>query len=351
MLPELGLHAPGLFLLMLAIVAVLSPAQLSFAALRRKAELFVYGLLYLTFSRDARFGLPVDSGKSKGTVVKTKRVVFVRHGESVWNECFNRDFGPAFVLRLFRSLSREVASLLALDSCFLDSPLSEEGFSQAASLAQFVEGEDGVEFRQLCETAAFVTSPLRRAAETMLIGFRQALGGGRPVWVQSSLQEISRNVDTIALATPHRPPPLPEPVNAGVSAPPRCLEPIFHAGNKGLLGNGAQRLDSFCEWIFSDCSPATLQPTLVVAGHSFWFRAFFQAYLPHSAYHQCKSAKIVNCGVVVFTIEQLKPPEGGCPEYRIVPDSVVSLFGGFETKGSKTSKNAPLGVPENKKQA
>jgi hypothetical protein len=101
--------------------------------------------------------------------------------------------------------------------------------------------------------------------------------------------------------------------------------------------NGGHRLQEFCEWVFSDCSPATLAPTVIVAGHSLWFRTFFQAYLPHTAYHECKSLKIVNCGVVMFELEMLEDGGGGAT-YRIDADSVQSLYGGFEKKAARRWK-------------
>jgi len=111
-----------------------------------------------------------------------------------------------------------------------------------------------------------------------------------------------------------------------------CLEAAYNCGNKGLEQRGAHRLHAFCEWIFSECGPAALQPTVIVTGHSFWFRTFFQVYLPRTAYHDCKHAKLVNCGVVMFELEQLQSPEGEGAEYRVAPESVVTLYGGFEEK-------------------
>lgn len=327
------------------------------AALRRKLVLWSYGLAYLVLSKDTRFQLPSDPGKCKAPVAKKKRIIFVRHGESVWNECFNRGFGPSFPVRLLKALLFEASLFFCLDSLFLDSPLSKEGVAQAKELERWSEGAGPEldELRRCLESAVFVTSCLRRATSTVLIAFGQALRGGRPVWVLSCLQEISRNVDTLALAAPKSAPPLPPsellaeaststmnacvpPVSAGTFASLRgpTLPATYHEGNKDLLAHGAQRLDSFCQWVFSDCSPAALQPTVVVGGHSLWFRTFFQAYLPHTAYHECKQNKIVNCGVVMFDLELLRPTDGSGPaEYRVAPGSVVSLRGGFEAKKAK----------------
>lgn len=83
---------------------------------------------------------------------------------------------------------------------------------------------------------------------------------------------------------------------------------------------------------------------MIVFGHSFWFRTFFQAYLPHTAAHECKVSKIVNCGAIAFDLELLRSPgesvgvdvphEVSDPvfEYRVVPESISTLYGGFEQK-------------------
>merc|ERR1712151_800547 len=113
---------------------------------------------------------------------------------------------------------------------------------------------------------------------------------------------------------------------------PNCMQGAYNLGNKCLTLDGAQRFNAFCEWVFSECSPAALQPAVIVTGHSFWFRTFFQVYLPHSVYHVCKHAKIANCGVVMFDLEQLQGEEGGDVEYRVAPESIVTLYKGFDEK-------------------
>lgn len=334
--------------LALIVAAVLTPARLEPAAICRKLGLSLFGIAYLGVSRDSHFQLPPDPGKSCAVTLAKKRIVFVRHGESTWNECFNRSFNIFFPLRLMWVLVREAMMLLCSGSLLFDSPLSQEGLAQARVLEQFVESEQGEEFRRLCEAAVFVSSCLRRAAATGSVALGRYFGGDRPMWYLSSLQEISRNVDTLALARPYCPPELrsceqPTVTNsrsaasgssgaasAGTAAA-RTRSSSYNTGNKGLTSHGAKRLQEFCDWVFSPCSPAALQPNVIVSGHSLWFKTFFQVYLPHTAYHECKHAKIVNCGVIMFDLECLQS-ECGRPEYRIVQDSVVTLYGGFEQK-------------------
>lgn len=316
-------------------VAVLTPTRLELAAIRRKLGLLAYGVAYLGLSRDSRFQLPPDPGKSSTSSVAKRRIVFVRHGESAWNECFNRSFDALFLPRVLLALLRELAMLLCADSLFLDSPLSSEGLVQARLLESFVESEQGEDLRRICEAAVFVSSCLRRAAATGFLAFGRFLSVGRPVWYLSCLQEISHNIDTLALAPPFCAPVLRPCENADVATAGSSARTVHHAafniGNKGLGSHGAHRLEAFCEWVFSPCSPAALQPNVVVAGHSLWFRTFFQVYLPHATYHECKQAKITNCGVIMFDLECLQS-EGGRFEYRISPESVVTVYGGFEQK-------------------
>jgi len=338
-LPVLYVLLLGLSVLVMLII--LTPARLDLASAQRKAVLCAYGAAYVVLSRDTNFQLPPDPGKSSATATAKKRIVFVRHGESAWNECFNRRLDLSFPARLISYLWQEAVLLLCVDSLFIDSPLSPEGIAQARLIEQFLEGEEGEELRRLCVSAVFTCSSLRRAASTAILGFVRFLGGGRPVWVLSCLQEISRNVDTLALAAPCCAPCLPEAgavigagaVGCGSAAlPTQCLQAAFNKGNKSLGSHGAHRLEAFCDWVFSPCGPAALQPNVVVTGHSLWFRTFFQAYLPHSVYHECKQAKIVNCGVVAFDLELLQNPGGGPHEYRVVPESIVTIKGGFEGK-------------------
>jgi broad specificity phosphatase PhoE len=146
--------------------------------------------------------------------------VFVRHGESTWNEIFNRDTGLQRLLwmplRVVRGLVREASALLSSESTFLDSPLSGQGIQQAVSLREaLVAGSVGVEprerppvllFQALKEqddtTSVIVASNLLRAIETITIALADSLVvTGEQIYVRSELQEISRNFDAISLST------------------------------------------------------------------------------------------------------------------------------------------------------
>lgn len=366
----------------------------------RKGRLLFYGVQYLLLAKDTKFASIPDPGRAKGEVFRTKRIIFVRHGESVWNEVFNRGFGPSFPMRLVKALLRELRMLFAWDSDFFDSPLSEKGIGQVRDLAAFLEKRDagqgamaavegGAEETQRQTSGSrdpldfipslhasaptsdeekggviFVSSNLRRAISTMLIGFGARLNQtGEACWIFSCLQEISRNVDTLALAAPFSAPEAPSSfVKAGSSGEnasalqelaalvrrlyKECLLPSYHLGNKAISGNGGERLHDFCGLVFDDKGPCALSSTVVVTGHSLYFRSFFQTFLPHTSYHVGKNCKMVNCGVVGFELQELREVDPvtnrplSAPTYRIAPESLRSLYGGFEEPKKKKSKKA-----------
>eukprot|EP00954_Amorphochlora_amoebiformis_P028099 1390068-Amorphochlora_amoeboformis.AAC.1 len=87
-----------------------------------------------------------------------KTVIFIRHGESKWNEIFNdgkaitRFFKPTFFIRLFSGMFWETMDAVSGDSVFLDSPLSMEGVEQAVGLADFLERKEKCEDEKVMAT-------------------------------------------------------------------------------------------------------------------------------------------------------------------------------------------------------
>eukprot|EP00124_Ichthyophonus_hoferi_P003673 Ihof_evm2s334 gene=Ihof_evmTU2s334 len=171
----------------------------------------------MIFSKDRKWSKPLDPDVIKdATDVRTKTIIFIRHGESDWNEVFNRGFGPTFPIRLIKGIFRELINLVTRDSLFFDSPLSELGISQAKALQEFLatpfdskiddEGKAWINGEMESEQtkSLLVVSNLRRALATASIVLQGRLQKtNEKLLMLSSLQEISRNVDTIALATPH----------------------------------------------------------------------------------------------------------------------------------------------------
>ena len=90
-------------------------------AMRRKAAVVAYGSYFLVFSKDAINSkdmklaradldppLPPSVANKREREI---RIIFVRHGESVWNYVFNRGFGLMFFVRLLRVTLHELCAL------------------------------------------------------------------------------------------------------------------------------------------------------------------------------------------------------------------------------------------------
>ena len=123
-------------------------------------------------------------------LVDTKRLVFVRHGESEWNRIFN--VGPKALapFKLAIALVREAALLLRGDpgSVFLDAPLTTLGLEQAQAVAALLRGPPAgpaaaLELATLRgdatapRTSVVVSSNLRRAAQTAALAFQHRVRG------------------------------------------------------------------------------------------------------------------------------------------------------------------------------
>lgn len=266
--------------------------------------------------------------------VQSKRVVFIRHGESDWNEIFNRGFGPMFPVRVVTGLLRELFKLPSRDSLFVDSPLSDLGARQAAELRKFLATpQTDARAAELVATlngeggsSVTVTSNLRRAIATAVIGLADRLRRGRgQMLVVSDLQEISKNPDALALAQPRALPDLSQ-LEAQLGAEgldlAAVLDPAANKGNKPLRSKGKDRLGQFAEWVFT-----RPEDTVIATGHSLWFKAFFNVFLPQASKHQARNKKISNCAVVAFTLT--RGTHEGKPQFRIDPDSVTMLTGKY----------------------
>ena len=181
-----------------------------------RVKLYLGGLLYLLCSNDNK-GIKSDVEDPGAAdvleVIQKARIVFVRHGESTWNETFNRSKNPIFFIpRIIYSVYIDLWLLLVgkRDSWFYDSPLSETGFEQAESLrrylrtaqnlsdeAKILKGDKG--------SSIIVSSNLRRALSTVLVGLGDRLergGNNEKVLVLPCLQEGGRNIDTLSITPP-----------------------------------------------------------------------------------------------------------------------------------------------------
>ncbi|KAL3917175.1 MAG: hypothetical protein SGPRY_006508 [Prymnesium sp.] len=261
------------------------------------AWLSLYGLGFLILSKDklssASLAAAPDAGDMR-RIDSSVRIVFLRHGESQWNKVFNRGFGPSFLLRLLSSLLHEVWVLPFADSDFIDSPLSDRGIEQCEGLRLFLS-RPHEQLDQLASSdldaltgsggSLLVSSQLRRAVATLVLALSNRLrasalaeqeekgeegGKGERVLLHSSCQEISRNFDTLSISSPLQPPDLGSQV--GIEALGVTLDASVNLGNKTLAFRGIHRLQHFAEWATS----LKGERTIVLGGHSLWFRSFFQ---------------------------------------------------------------------------
>lgn len=176
-----------------------------------------------------------------------------------------------------------------------------------------------------------------------LIGFGSRLlrDQNEKVVVVSSLQEISRNVDTFALLPAKKQPQhcFTEDENA------QELEHVLNfyenhrftvtdnKGSKTLLGAcGADRIAEFANWLF-DSKETIGKDTIIVAGHSLYFRNFIRTYLPADSNFIGKNKKIVNCGVVKFEFVK-----GSSGDFWIKEESIKEVYGGFEGSSMKKTQ-------------
>jgi len=376
------LYEYGAFLLLFILAALWINSSLPdenvFAKkLLSKFFLYVESIMFMILSTDNKGLGPKknpDPDLMKDDPCTTKRIVFIRHGESDWNSVFNKGFGPSFIGRLFGAMSRELNIYPSRDSgahisynlfynlqttlmvifclsvyflyvchtVFIDSPLNMEGIEQARKLRGYIEGEN-LSFTEQKEyldilkgdktnSSVIVSSNLRRAISTVVLSLWPRLQRTKEkILILSSLQEFSRNVDTRALAEAKKIPDLTrisdvladEGFKFDASS---VLDPEFNNGNKTMSFYGIKRLQAFNAWVFS-----RPEDTIIVGGHSLWFRSYFQTYLPHSNQSlPCCKKKIVNSGVVAFSLAQSndKNSEGNYM-YRIDPDSVTTVTGGY----------------------
>lgn len=296
---------------------------------------------------------PVFEKHGKMVKIDQKTVIFLRHGESSWNDTFNKGdrkllaFIQGFIPGLLKAVFNEwyfAVAGKANESWFYDAPLSDKGRKQAEGVQNYLQSP--VEFMLPKEqeymtilkgiekggtvNSALVSSPLRRATATMAVGlqdrFNKALPDDKMVLLPS-LQEISFNPDALCITPPHA-----KVLPAWMDPP--VVGPIYEAqtdsrlytGNKPVNGKGIDRLQEFCKLAFTEFES---KDAIVAAGHSLWFRSFFRTYLPHSSTHISKKKKLINGGLVGFTLQRLKDPASGEFHYMVDPLSITVLHGGF----------------------
>mmetsp|Transcript_7258 Transcript_7258/g.30880 ORF Transcript_7258/g.30880 Transcript_7258/m.30880 type:complete len:354 (+) Transcript_7258:60-1121(+) len=320
-----------------------------------KIKIYTQSFSYLFFSKDMKWptepcaGAAFDKALAAATgKVERKTFILLRHGESTWNETFNRGFAPAsFIPRALHAILTETYLFLAgvKDSWFYDSPLTNEGIEQAEEFRTFLKASKGAasqEGEKLVPVmrgddpskCLLVSSNLRRALSTAAVALYDRLEANEEkLRVTSLLQEISRNPDTLCIT-----PPKEEPVPSWIERAykPLDIKKIYskhtdmrdNAGNKPVSSRGITRIKEFVAWAFKEAGSAE---HVVVSGHSLYFRHMFRTFLPSSSTSKGKTNKIHNGGAVAFTLERVPCKEGGINgfAYRMDPDSIVEVYRGF----------------------
>jgi len=374
---RLGLTQHQVLYMMYGLMAffVLTFINSTAARIWRRMELWCSGIAHMFFSTDARFNpkkqpdpdlVMQAMSNDLSCSHPTRRIIFIRHGESCWNEIFNRGVSPMILVRLVKALVGEVLCMFGDDSVFLDSPLSELGMQQADELRQFFSQDppesmsaeaayDHItirgEGRGNSVPSIITSSNLRRAIGTAVIGLWPRLQRTKEkIYLLSSCQEGSHNVDCVCLAGPGQVPPLDNvyaklEVKTLINNHSKMINASFNRGNKAIFGSGLDRMKEFVEFCMN---PELEGKTIIVAGHSLWFKKFFQTFMPHNVEHVAKDCKLLNCGVVGFTMTATaNPKKVGHTLYRVSPRSMVEIFGPKDD--DKNPKGRAFDVRKSKK--
>lgn len=321
-----------------------------------KLRLTLKGFSYLLFCNDKSWEKPSDPSIAMEPAIKEgkveqKTIIFIRHGESTWNETFNKGshrslivFIVGYIPNLIKAILYECYLVVTgkIDSWFYDSPLSHLGLGQANDLGNFLakpptEAATMKEKEMLAilrgdkgsPTSKIVCSNLRRAISTVAAGFRDRLSRktSESIIIIPSLQEISRNPDTLSITPPQT---LVTPSWIEKESTIADFQQIYakqcdvslHTGNKPINTNGLIRMKEFCKYAFEQ-----EVDVLICGGHSIWFRSFFRTFLPYADNHVSKTRKIVNGGTVSFTLLKTETEDG--PIYMVDPKSFFVVYGGF----------------------
>lgn len=252
---------------------------------------------------------------------------------------FNKGFMPhSFLYRLIRGVIRELVMLPSRHSVFYDSPLSAEGVDQAQSLSNFLSNNSNAKDQTIGEHvkvlrgdssgSVIVSSNLRRAASTVYIALHERLKQtGEKIMLLSTLQEMSRNVDTVAVSPPHALAPLPVlEERYGKSAYEAQFDVTMQGGNKAPTRKAYKDFLAFNEWLFK-----RTEGTVIAGGHSLWFKQYYKCFLPPGSDHDAKTYKMVNAGAIAFTLTKGTTASGQAV-YRIDPASMTTVYGGYKKK-------------------
>ncbi|ORC91972.1 uncharacterized protein TM35_000041860 [Trypanosoma theileri] len=328
-------------LLVVVAVAVVPAAQ----AFRMKVASYAYGLHFMMVANDLpkQFTgtnyMRMQQAPTTQASRRVIRIVFIRHGQSVWNSLFN-SYGMYWPVRMVKAMISEAIYFVQdpFNSVIIDSPLSSKGNAEVQELAQFIRTAKGKVSYDV-DTSLIVCSNLRRAMETAVIGMGPRISStNERILIDSSLQEGSRNIDAQTLSTEKG---KIIPCKIGRYNTPSLLSTVFdarlNAGNRTPQTNVYGRMDEFVYHLFDGTKETSYRPAsttkrsnadlkeVVVVGHSGYFRCFFRRFLPSSSRHIAKQKKIQNCGVVAFDLVRNELTN----EVSIDESTISVLYKGF----------------------
>eukprot|EP01083_Nonionella_stella_P016726 46713_1 len=354
----------------------LTIALLLLTRISRKWYMLFIGFYYILQSKDKECNMDhidIHNMDSKSIhSIQSKTLILIRHGESVWNEIFNRKILTlSFPLRLLQILLKEMILFLSLDSYLFDSPLSTHGTQQCNHLRAFLKQHSqtqtheqiNINLSEHCHInstqlqciemlnanqrrskSIVVCSPLRRCIETASLALYDRLQTNKKekIYLLSTLQELTRNIDGLSLSVNNRElPPISKHIQSNQSNPHMMnevqwqqwfddkLDISMKDGVKCKYKRGDERIHGFIEWMFSGRNSE--YETVIVCGHSIWIKTFFNAFLPRNVSHDAKQYKMHNAGVVTLAFTQYVL-KNGTTKYNIDPHSIHSIFKGFEVK-------------------
>lgn len=304
---------------------------------------------FLLGSKDKKWPKPrtVEEKLAGRTIVKksSKHLVFIRHGESTWNETFNRN--KLFLLpRMIFSAAYEIWLIIsgANDSWFYDSPLSNVGRVQAQGVRDMFKSPEKANdadvkvINAATGSSLVVCSNLRRCISTALICVWDRLSRTEEkVVMLPFLQEMTTNPDGLSItAAGHQPKTSWKDKTFGKygldmdKAYSKWIDSSGNTGSKDISSNGLERMNKFNKWLFGADSQAASVDTVIIAGHSLWFKSYFATFHPDEGLGKtARRKKMKNCAVVAFTVEELVL-DNNQTVYRIDPSTTRSVYLGFK---------------------
>ncbi|KPA86599.1 putative mitochondrial hypothetical protein [Leptomonas pyrrhocoris] len=327
--------------LLVAVAIVITPAGRFAVA---KAQVYAHGAKFMFQAKDlpkvfrgSNYMRMEAVGNYSGGK-RTIRLVFIRHGQSVWNSLFN-SINVGLPLRMVKASIREFTYFFTdpFASCIIDSPLSSKGKTEAVDLVSFMRtAKTKISFDPTVSVIA--SSNLRRAMETAIVGVAPRLTVTKErVVVDSTLQEGSQNIDAQTFSTERG---KIAPCTMGTITDPAKLGTVFNAylnaGNRVAGVDVYQRMDEFIMHLFGGRGDASLTPAagggnaalqeVIVVGHSGYFRSFFTRFLPPSSTHVSKKKKMQNCAVVSLDITR----DQNSGEVVVDESTIRVLYKGFK---------------------